>query len=142
MQIIHENGFRNYDVINDVTAWRQSQPSIFMFKWNCHIFHDNSNTVSDMITKLYVPRYHGHAIMPSDNCDNNVIDDVMRSKSRSNFEIAITSSIFKLERRSKAQNVGESHGYLDSILNFLWHFWRKFSPRPQNFILKILQFSI
>ena len=28
------------------------------------------------------------------------------------FKIDITPSIFKLERRSKAQNVGNSHGYL------------------------------
>ena len=36
----------------------------------------------------------------------------------SNFKIAITPSIFKLERRSKAQNVGHAPGFLDKVLNF------------------------
>ena len=43
---------------------------------------------------------------------HDVIDDVTRSQSRSNFEIDISASMFELERRSKAQNVGNTHGYL------------------------------
>ena len=35
-------------------------------------------------------------------------------------------------RRSKAQNVGNALGYLNSILNFWWHWWQKSSPGPQN----------
>ena len=34
---------------------------------------------------------------------HDIIDDVTRSQSRSNFEIDISPSIFELERRSKAQ---------------------------------------
>ena len=49
---------------------------------------------------------------------DDVIDDVIRFKNRSNFEIAITPSIFELELRSKAQNVGYWVGYLDDIPNF------------------------
>ena len=49
---------------------------------------------------------------------HDVIDDVTRSQSRSNFEINISPSIFGLERRSKAQNVGNAHGYLSGIFNF------------------------
>ena len=45
----------------------------------------------------------------------DVIDDVTRSQSRSNFESDISPSIFELERRSKAQNVGNAHGYLSGI---------------------------
>ena len=41
---------------------------------------------------------------------HDVIDDVTRSQGRSNFEIDISPSIFELERRSKAQNVGNAHG--------------------------------
>ena len=41
------------------------------------------------------------------------VDDVTRSKNRSNFEIAITPLIFELDRRTKAQNVGNSMAYLD-----------------------------
>ena len=48
----------------------------------------------------------------------DVIDDVTRSQSRSNFEIDISPSIFKLERRSKAQNIGNTYGYLAGIFNF------------------------
>ena len=53
---------------------------------------------------------------------HNVIGDVTRSQSRSNFEINIYPSIFKLEHRSKAQNVGNAHGYLSGISNFRYNF--------------------
>ena len=49
---------------------------------------------------------------------HDVIDDVTRSQSRPNFEIDISPSIFELQRRSKAQNVGNAHGYLSGIFNF------------------------
>ena len=42
---------------------------------------------------------------------------VTRSKSRSIFKITITLLIFKLQRRSKAQNVGNALGYQFSIPN-------------------------
>ena len=41
---------------------------------------------------------------------------------RSYFEIALSPSIFQLERRSKAQNTGNAHGYLSGILNFMYYF--------------------
>ena len=46
---------------------------------------------------------------------HDLIDDVSRSQNRSNFEIDISPSIFDLQRRSKAQNVGNAHGYLSGI---------------------------
>ena len=53
---------------------------------------------------------------------HDVIDDVTRSQSRSDFEMDISPSIFELERRSKAQNVGYTNGYLFGIFNFLYNF--------------------
>ena len=53
---------------------------------------------------------------------HDVIDDVTRSQSRSNFESDISPSIFELERRSKAQNVGNAYGYLSGIFNFRYNF--------------------
>ena len=53
---------------------------------------------------------------------HDVIDDVTRSQSRSNFESDISPSKFELERRSKAQNVGKAHGYLSSLFNFWYNF--------------------
>ena len=53
---------------------------------------------------------------------HDVIDDVTRSQSRSNFESDISPSIFELERWSKAQNVGNAHGYLSSLFNFRYNF--------------------
>ena len=38
---------------------------------------------------------------------HDVIDDVTRSRNRSNIEIDISPSIFELQRRSKAKNVGK-----------------------------------
>ena len=46
---------------------------------------------------------------------DDITDDVIRSKSRSKFEIVITSLIFKLERRSKAQNVGHALGFFYNV---------------------------
>ena len=40
----------------------------------------------------------------------------------SNFEIGTSPSIFQLERRSKAQNVRNAHGYLSGISNFRYSF--------------------
>ena len=53
---------------------------------------------------------------------HDVIDDVTRPQSRSNFESDISPSIFELERRSKAQNVGNAHGYLSGLSNFRYNF--------------------
>ena len=53
---------------------------------------------------------------------HDVIDDVTRSQSRSNFEINTSPSIFELQHRSKAQNVGNVHGYLSGIFNFRYNF--------------------
>ena len=53
---------------------------------------------------------------------HDVIDDVTRSQSRSNFESDISPSIFELERRSKAQNVGNAHGYISGLFNFRYNF--------------------
>ena len=63
---------------------------------------------------------------------HDVIDDVARWQSRSNFEIDISPSIFELERRSKAQNVGNANGYLFGIFNFRYNFRWKNLSRAQN----------
>ena len=53
---------------------------------------------------------------------HDVIDDVTRSQSRWNFEIDISSSVFVLQRRSKGQNVGNTHVYLSGIFSFCYNF--------------------
>ena len=53
---------------------------------------------------------------------HDVIGDVTRLQSGSNFEIDISPSIFELERRSKAQNVGNAKGNLSGIFNFRYNF--------------------
>ena len=55
-------------------------------------------------------------------CIHDVIDDVTRSQNRSNFEIDLSPSIFELQRRPKAQKVGNAHGYLSGIFNFRYKF--------------------
>ena len=57
-----------------------------------------------------------------DSRTHDVIDDVTRSQSRSNFESDISPLIFELQRRSKAQNVGNAHGYLSGLFNFRYNF--------------------
>ena len=58
--------------------------------------------------------YRGRVTMLVDNCDNNIVDDVIVSKNRSKFWTPVTSLILELECWSNAQNVGNSRGYLDS----------------------------
>ena len=58
-------------------------------------------------------------------------NQITRLKSRSNFEIAITRSIFELERRTKSQNVESGMAYLGVGLKFRYNFGFKNSPRPQ-----------
>ena len=53
---------------------------------------------------------------------HDVIDDVTMSQSRSNFESGISPSIFELERWSKAQNIGNAHGYISGLFNFRYNF--------------------
>ena len=65
-------------------------------------------------------------------CIYDINDDVTRSQSRSNFKIAIYPSIFQLQCRLKAQNIGNAHGYLAGILNFRYHFRLKSLLRPKN----------
>ena len=40
-QIMQKKYFHDDDVIDDVTVWSQSRPSIFIYKLNNNIFHDN-----------------------------------------------------------------------------------------------------
>ena len=63
---------------------------------------------------------------------HDVIDGGTRSQSRSNFEIDISPSIFELERRSKAQNIGNTHGYLSGVVNFRYNIRYKSLSPPEN----------
>ena len=56
------------------------------------------------------------------SCTHDVIDDVTRSQSRSNFASDISPSNFELERRLKAQNNGNTHGYISGLFNFRYNF--------------------
>ena len=68
---------------------------------------------------------------------HELIDDVTRSQNRSNFEIDISPSIFELQRRSTAQNVGNAHGYLSGIFNFRYNCrYKKFVGLKITAILK------
>ena len=83
-------------------------------------------------------QYFAGALLGMSSCasyvsrTHDVIDDVTRSQSRSNFESDISPSIFELERRSKAQNVGNAHGYLSGLFNFRYNFRRKSLSPAQN----------
>ena len=57
-QIMPKKYFHDDDVIDGVTGWPQSRPSIFLYKWNNNIFHDNLKTSKDIIIKLPAHRYH------------------------------------------------------------------------------------
>ena len=68
-------------------------------------------------TLLGMPSYASYVSRTHD-----IIDYVTRSQSKSDFEIDMSPSIFELERRLKAQNIGNANGYLSGIFNFRYHF--------------------
>ena len=87
--------------------------------------------------------YPGHVIIPVDNWNYDVIDDVIMSKNISKFWTAVTSLIFKLEDRSKAQNVANWTGYLDNIITSGDTYGEKVRMDLKfSSLLKISQFSI
>ena len=63
---------------------------------------DTGRTVKAINTKLGTYMYLGSGYMCIVLGVDDVIDDVIRFTNRSNFEIAITPSIFELERRTKS----------------------------------------
>ena len=97
------------------------------------LLRDNSRKLQH-ITKLDTDKDHGSLQKPMFYLGHRSNNEVMTLKSRSNFEIAITPFIFKLQHRSMAQNVGNALGYWGNILNFRWHFWPKFDIRYEKII--------
>ena len=110
------------DVIADVTGLPQSRPSIFLYKCNNNTIRDTWKTSKDIIIKLPVRRCHEIMTTFILIHFHDIIHDVTRSQSRSNFEIDISPSIFQLERQSKVQNVGNANGYLSGIFIFRYNF--------------------
>ena len=97
----------------------------------CNV-NDTGRTVQAINTKLGTCMYLGSGYGCIVFGVHDVIDDVIRSKNRSNFEIAITPSIFELECRTKSQKIGNGMTYLGVGLNFRYNFRFKSSPGPQN----------
>ena len=48
------------------------------------------------------------------------------------WKIDAFPSIFQLQRRSKAQNIGNTHGYLAGIFDFRYNIWYKRLSQPEN----------
>ena len=96
-----------------MTSWMTSQGGLkvgplYSFIYEITVFMITKQRAK--ISSLYKENIH------------DLIDDVTSSQKRSNFEIDISPSIFELQRRSKAQNVGNAHGYLSGIFNFRYNF--------------------
>ena len=104
---------------------------LFVCLWVCNV-NDTGRAVRAINTKLGTHVCLGSGYMCILFGVDGIIGDVIRSKNRSKFEIAITPSIFELERRTKSQNVGNGMTYLGVGLNFRYNFRFKSSPGPQN----------
>ena len=124
-QIMPKKYFHDDDVIDDVTGSPQIGPLYSFINEITTFFMITKRTSKDIIIKLPVHRYHEIMTTIIQIYIHDVIDDVTRSQNRSNFEIDISPSIFELDRRSKAQNVGNAHGHLSRILNFRYSFGKK-----------------
>ena len=132
------------DAINDVTAERQTQSSIFMFNYiepSCH-----SNFITNDHFLMILIRY----MCPSDLILNYEFQGqrskvkVMTSAKMLKSKITktgISQSIFKLEQNLKDHNVVLLKAYLHGIINFRYNFQLKSSPGPQMAaILKISKY--
>ena len=97
----------------------------------CKVY-DTARTVKAIKTKLGIYMYLGSGYMCLVVGVDDNTDDVIRSTSMSDFEIVITLSIVKLERRSKSQNVGNDMAYLIVGLNFRYIFRFRNLLGPQN----------
>ena len=123
------------DVIDDVTAERQTRPSIFMFNYiepSCH-----SNFITNDHFLMILTRY----MSPSDFILNYEFQGqrskvkVMTSAEMLKWKITktgISQSIFQLEQNLKNHNVVLLKAYLHGIINFRYNFRFKSSPWPQN----------
>ena len=84
--------------------------------------HHISRTNRQIITKLGPHMELGTAKRPIVFGVDDVTNDVIRSKSRSNFKIAISQPIFKLQRRNKNWNAALIMGHYSVMVNFRCHF--------------------
>ena len=84
--------------------------------------HHISRTNRQIITKLGPHMELGTAKRPIVFGVDDVTNDVIRSKSRSNFKIAISQPIFKLQRRNKNWNAALVMGHYSVMVNFRCHF--------------------
>ena len=77
----------------------------------------------------YLTKFH-----PFDKSINSCFDSNCFDKfsSTCRTSIDISPSIFELERRPKAQNIGDANGYLSGIFNFRYNFRWKSLSRAQN----------
>ena len=76
--------------------------------------------------------YHWIVNMPLKTIVDCFIDDVIGPQNRSRLWTPIALSIFKLEHRSKAQNVTNTHGYQSRFSIFLYE--RKINMFHDNWI--------
>ena len=113
-------------------VWRFVCLSVCLFVCLFCNVNDTGRTVQAINTKLGTCMYLGSGYGCIVFGVHDVIDDVIRSKNRSNFEIAITPSIFELECRTKSQKIGNGMAYLGVGLNFRYNFRFKRSPWPEN----------
>ena len=84
--------------------------------------HHMSRTNRQIITKLGPHMELGTAKRPIDFGVDDVTDDVIRSKNRSNFEIVISQAVFKLQHRNKNWNAALIMGHLSVMVDFRYHF--------------------
>ena len=84
--------------------------------------HHISRTNRQIITKLGPHMELGTAKRPIVFGVDDVTNDVIRSKSRSNFKIAISQPIFKLQRRNKNWNAALIMGHYSVMVNIRCHF--------------------
>ena len=119
------------DVIDDVTAERQTRPSIFMFNYiepSCHRNFITNDHFLMILTRYMCP---GVLIVnyefPGQRSKIKVMTSFEMLKSKIT-KPGISQSIFKLEQNLKDHNVVLLNAYLHRIINFRYNFWFKSLP--------------
>ena len=119
------------DVIDDVTAERQTRPSKFIFNYIEPSCHSN-----------FITNYHFLMILTRYMCPCDLILNYEFQGQRSKVKVmtsaemvkskitktSISQSIFKLEQNLKDHNVVLLKAYLNGIINFRYNFRFKSSP--------------
>ena len=118
--------FRYVIIITRVSEVMMFSPCVFVCLWLCLcLYHDvcpDDLTMKDWCHTNNILQVHCWGCLVVQVRFHALMTSSMTSPCHKVGQSDIFSSIFELERRSKAQNVENAHGYLSGVFNFRYNF--------------------